>query len=62
LHGDAELYTSGYTDHALRHWASKIRDWRRDRAVHVYFDNDVKVRAPADAIALTTLLAEQAPA
>ncbi|HEY4005499.1 MAG TPA: DUF72 domain-containing protein [Pseudonocardia sp.] len=56
LHGDAELYTSGYTDAALRAWAAKIRDWRRDRDVYVYFDNDVKVRAPADAIRLTTML------
>jgi uncharacterized protein YecE (DUF72 family) len=56
LHGDAELYTSGYTPEALRRWAEKIRDWRRAHDVHVYFDNDVKVRAPADAMALTALL------
>jgi uncharacterized protein YecE (DUF72 family) len=56
LHGDAELYTSGYTDEALRRWADKIQQWRRSRDVYVYFDNDVKVRAPADAMALTALL------
>ena len=27
LHGDAELYVSGYTDEALNRWASRIRAW-----------------------------------
>jgi uncharacterized protein YecE (DUF72 family) len=27
LHGDQELYTSGYTEPALREWAAKIRRW-----------------------------------
>ncbi|WP_185064642.1 DUF72 domain-containing protein [Pseudonocardia eucalypti] len=57
LHGDAELYTSGYTDEALDRWASKIRSWRAAHDVFCYFDNDVKVRAPADAMALTRRLA-----
>ncbi|WP_245607390.1 DUF72 domain-containing protein [Pseudonocardia spinosispora] len=57
LHGDAELYTSGYTDTALDGWAEKISAWHADRDVYVYFDNDVKVRAPADAMSLTTKLA-----
>jgi len=58
LHGDAELYTSGYTDEALDGWAAKIRGWRRGRDVYAYFDNDVKVRAPADALSLTGKIAE----
>lgn len=29
LHGDAELYVSGYTPDALERWARKIRAWRR---------------------------------
>jgi len=28
LHGDAELYVSGYTPAALRRWAAKVRAWR----------------------------------
>jgi uncharacterized protein YecE (DUF72 family) len=70
LHGDAELYVSGYTDAALAVWAGKIRAWSEGRApagphlvgpparerarrdVYCYFDNDVKVRAPFDAMAL----------
>jgi uncharacterized protein YecE (DUF72 family) len=49
LHGDEELYTSGYTDEALDAWAKKVRRWRKEGDVFVYFDNDVKVRAPYDA-------------
>ncbi len=73
LHGDSELYTSGYTADALDSWASRIRDWAggdsphtehtvappaevRPRDVYVYFDNDVKVHAPHDAIALASRL------
>jgi uncharacterized protein YecE (DUF72 family) len=53
LHGDVELYTSGYTESALRKWAAKIGEWARTGDVYVYFDNDVKARAPFDAMALS---------
>jgi len=57
LHGDEQLYVSGYTDSGLDEWARKIRDWtRRKRDVFVYFDNDVKVRAPYDAMRLSSKL------
>ena len=53
LHGDEELYVSGYSDAALDAWAQKIKTWAAEsRDVFVYFDNDVKVRAPFDAMAL----------
>ncbi len=71
LHGDKELYVSGYTPAALKKWENKIRAWQagrtprgsvlvapkaasaaRRRDVFVYFDNDVKVRAPFDAMTL----------
>ncbi|MDP9397185.1 MAG: DUF72 domain-containing protein [Actinomycetota bacterium] len=71
LHGDQELYVSGYSEAALDAWADKVRAWHagRDpagarlagpaapplpagRPVFVYFDNDVKVRAPYDAMTL----------
>jgi len=29
LHGDAELYASGYSDEALAHWADRIRVWTK---------------------------------
>src|SRR5690606_41421075 len=51
LHGDQELYVSGYTDDALERWAERIRGWRaRGRDAYGYFDNDGKVRAPLDAM------------
>jgi uncharacterized protein YecE (DUF72 family) len=76
LHGDKELYVSGYTDQSLDSWAEKIRCWNAGgnpetartistpadhhasgRDVFVYFDNDVKVRAPYDAMSLAGKLA-----
>ena len=53
LHGDVKIYTSGYTARALEGWARRIRAWSRaGKDVYVYFDNDVKVRAPFDALDL----------
>jgi len=64
LHGDVELYTSGYTDEALDRWAAEIRHWLdAGLDVHVHFDNDVKVHAPYDAIQLAERVADRtAPA
>jgi uncharacterized protein YecE (DUF72 family) len=53
LHGADELYVSGYTDEALDRWAGKVRAWSGSVDVFVYFDNDAKVMAPRDALALT---------
>lgn len=53
LHGDVELYVSGYTDEALDAWAAQVREWlAAGLDVQVHFDNDVKVRAPFDAMGL----------
>jgi uncharacterized protein YecE (DUF72 family) len=75
LHGDTELYVSGYTPASLEAWAKKIGAWAEGRNpagakvhtaleeprpagrdVFVYFDNDVKTRAPYDAMALAHFL------
>ncbi len=57
LHGADELYVSGYTDEALDAWAERVRGWREDGLdTYVYFDNDAKVRAPYDAMALISRL------
>ncbi|MFF1634851.1 DUF72 domain-containing protein [Leifsonia sp. NPDC058248] len=57
LHGDEELYTSGYTAEALERWATELRGRLADGLdVYAYFDNDVKVRSPYDAMALRELL------
>jgi uncharacterized protein YecE (DUF72 family) len=79
LHGDKELYASGYSDSALDWWAQRIKSWhagqeppdarhwsgkqpptRAARDVFAYFDNDVKVRAPFDAMALADRLGAKA--
>ena len=66
LHGAEELYVSGYDDEALDRWAAKIRAWGEN--AYVYFDNDVKVRAPFDAeglarrLGITSAGAEASPA
>jgi uncharacterized protein YecE (DUF72 family) len=53
LHGDKELYASGYTDRALDEWAARCRGWAdAGQDVFVYFDNDMKGYAPHDAMAL----------
>lgn len=56
LHGDAELYVSGYTRTALGSWATRIDGWLARSDVYCYFDNDVKVRAPIDAQNLRALV------
>ena len=53
LHGDRELYVSGYSPRALDEWAERCRAWVDEGLdVYVYFDNDVKGHAPHDAVAL----------
>jgi len=62
LHGDEELYTSGYTDESLDRWAAELGGWlERGMDVYAYFDNDVKVRAPYDAMGLRDRLAGWTP-
>lgn len=64
LHGSTELYTSGYTDAELDDWAALCRGWLtgetcpdgRGRSVYVYFDNDMKVHAPFNAMGLAERL------
>jgi uncharacterized protein YecE (DUF72 family) len=57
LHGDKKLYVSGYGRAALDRWAERVEGWRdAGKHVYVYFDNDVKVRAPYDAMNLAARL------
>jgi len=59
LHGDAELYASGYSGQALDAWATRVRSWvGAGRDAYVYFDNDAKVRAPYDALGLIERLGQ----
>lgn len=60
LHGDRELYASGYSDEALDAWAVRCRSWEADGLqVHAYFDNDLKGFAPRDAMRLIARLADR---
>jgi len=62
LHGDTELYASGYTDSALDQWAERIARWAdAGQDVYVYCDNDAKVRAPYDAMGLMERLGLREP-
>lgn len=59
LHGGEQLYTSGYRPEEIEAWAERVRGWwaREDVGqVLVYFDNDAKVHAPRDAMALAAEL------
>jgi uncharacterized protein YecE (DUF72 family) len=59
MHGYGELYAGGYPPAALDAMADRIRGWRADGLDVVgYFDNDMKVHAPFDAIALAERLAD----
>jgi uncharacterized protein YecE (DUF72 family) len=56
-HGPGGAYKGHYSDDTLRHWLRFIKAWgRQDRDVFVYFDNDQKSAAPADAARLCALL------
>lgn len=61
LHGDKELYASGYTDESLDRWAEQLTGWTADgRDSFVYFDNDMKGYAPHDALRLIERLDHRA--
>jgi uncharacterized protein YecE (DUF72 family) len=56
-HGPEGQYRNNYPEDTLRRWARCIRAWQREqRRVYVYFDNDQKSAAPADARRLRELL------
>ena len=53
LHGEQELYVSGYSDASLDRWAERCLAWQASgQDVYVYFDNDAKGYAPHDALSL----------
>jgi len=53
LHGHTELYASGYSSRSLDQWAARCLSWSEaGRDVYVYFDNDIRGRAPWDAVGL----------
>jgi uncharacterized protein YecE (DUF72 family) len=56
-HGPQGRYKDHYGDAALSEWARRIKSWKKQGCdVFVYFDNDQKSAAPADARRLIELL------
>jgi uncharacterized protein YecE (DUF72 family) len=56
-HGPGGRYKGHYRPDALKVWAKRIKSWRKQGYdVFVYFDNDQKSAAPADALKLRQLL------
>jgi uncharacterized protein YecE (DUF72 family) len=56
-HGPGGRYKGHYRPDALADWARRIQSWNKQGCdVFVYFDNDQKSAAPADAIKLSQLL------
>ena len=57
LHGHTRKYASSYSKPALRNRAKRIKCWlRKNRDVHVYFDNDAESAAPKNALTLREML------
>lgn len=56
LHGSESLYTHLYSERELMNWAEKIDDFRRERDVFCYFDNDYQGFAVRNALRLKELL------
>jgi len=55
-----EAWHAGREPDDAKHWSDKPPKKRRSRSVFVYFDNDVKVRAPFDAMRLADRLGPEA--
>jgi uncharacterized protein YecE (DUF72 family) len=56
-HGPGGRYRGHYRPDALSKWAARIRSWKKQGCdVYVYFDNDQKSAAPADALRLRQML------
>ena len=56
-HGPSGRYKGHYPPQILADWNRRIRSWKKQGCdVYVYFDNDQKSAAPADALKLRLLL------
>jgi uncharacterized protein YecE (DUF72 family) len=61
-HGPQGRYKGHYRPQTLAAWAKRIRSWKKQGCdVFVYFDNDQKSAAPADALKLQQLLGIRPP-
>jgi uncharacterized protein YecE (DUF72 family) len=59
-HGPGGRYRDNYPSRTLSDWATRIRSWKKQGCdVFVYFDNDQKSAAPADALRLKRCLGQR---
>jgi uncharacterized protein YecE (DUF72 family) len=59
-HGTSGRYEGSYGPKILGNWRDPIESWRKAmRDVYVYFDNDIKSAAPADASELLRIVADR---
>jgi uncharacterized protein YecE (DUF72 family) len=59
-HGPGGFYKGHYSGRTLRNWTKSIVKWRRrSRDLYVYFDNDQKAAAPADAKRLVKMIGRE---
>ncbi len=57
FHGPSDLYSSDYSDKALREWVEKIKEWLgQELNVYVYFNNDINAYAVRNAQTLRRLI------
>lgn len=60
-HGPSGRYHGSYPDRTLRRWAEAALQWESERrTVFIYFDNDQKAAAPADALRLMRMIERRA--
>jgi uncharacterized protein YecE (DUF72 family) len=50
------IYAGNYSDDELRGWAEQINEWRRDKDVWMYFNNDLGGHAVRNALRVRELL------
>jgi uncharacterized protein YecE (DUF72 family) len=56
FHGGTRGRRGNYSEGELREWAERLREWRREREVFAYFNNDWEGFAPRNALRLKRLL------
>lgn len=62
LHGKGKMYVGGYDNNSLTLWKKRIEHWTSGKNdAYVYFDNDVKVEAPFNAMTLAKMMDVSTP-
>ena len=59
LHGPGGRYQGCYSGYTLQKWAKRVEEWRKLRAIYIYFDNDQAAYAARNALELKRLVARE---